>query len=135
MQTRASTNNLFDLYHPLNNLLAFNRLPQHTTPTADVRKTETGYQLQVDLPGFNKDEVSIELKDRVLSISAAHEETEDEEKNAYIVRERTTHLYTRRFSLPTRINVEDIDAALEDGVLTVKISTNDDTGVQRISIA
>ena len=85
----------------------------------DVRETENAYELDVDVPGFKKDEVSVQLEKGYLTISAGKKLDKDEKDNKgnYIRRERYEGACTRSFFVGENIRKEDITAKMEDGIL------------------
>ena len=90
----------------------------------DIRDTGSAYELEADLPGFKKDELSLELKDGYLVITAAKglDKDEKEKKSGkYIRRERYAGSMTRSFYVGEDIKQEDIHAKYEDGVLKLTI--------------
>ena len=89
----------------------------------DVRETENTYELDVDLPGFKKDEVSIELKNGTLTIQAAKGVDKDEEdKNGrYIRQERYAGACSRSFYVGEGIEAKDVSAKFEDGILKLSM--------------
>ena len=84
----------------------------------DVKESENGYSLAIDLPGFKKDEVQIDLRDGYLSIGAqkALDKEEKDEEGKYIRRERVSGSCARSFYVGD-VRPEDIRAKYEDGVL------------------
>ena len=78
----------------------------------DVKETETGYELDIDLPGFKKDEISAHLEDGYLTVSAAKGVDKDEKDNEgrYIRRERYSGSMTRSFYVGNAVTEEDIKA-------------------------
>ena len=78
----------------------------------DVKETETGYELDIDLPGFKKDEISAHLEDGYLTVSAAKGVDKDEKDNEgrYIRRERYSGSMTRSFYVGSAVTEEDIKA-------------------------
>ncbi len=88
----------------------------------DVIEKENGYQLEAELPGFNKEDIKIDLKDDTLTISAAHSENKDEKdkEGRYIRRERRSSSYQRSFHVEG-LKPEDIIAQYRNGVLTVNL--------------
>ncbi len=103
---------------------AFPRMPMagkrasHVMKT-DVRETENAYELDVDVPGFKKDEVSVQLEKGYLTISAAKKAAVDEKdsRGSYIRRERYEGSCTRSFFVGENVRKEDITARMEDGIL------------------
>ena len=88
----------------------------------DVIEKEDSYQLEAELPGFNKEDIKIDLKNDLLTISAAHSENKDEkdDNGKYIRRERRSSSYQRSFRVEN-LKPEDIFAQYRNGVLTVNI--------------
>ncbi len=88
----------------------------------DVIEKDNSYQLEAELPGFNKEDIKIDLKNDVLTISASHSENSDEkdDKGKYIRRERRSSSYQRSFRVDG-LKPEDIIAQYRNGVLTVNI--------------
>ena len=86
----------------------------------DVMEKDGNYVLQADLPGFNKEDIHVDLKDDILTISASHkEEKKEEDKNTrYIRKERRTSSYSRSFRV-ANVTHEDINASYNNGVLEV----------------
>lgn len=89
----------------------------------DVRETEGGYELDIDLPGFKKDEIQIGLEDGYLSISAAKGLDKDEKnkEGRYIRRERYAGTCSRSFYVGTGVKKEDVHARFEDGILKLSL--------------
>ena len=89
----------------------------------DVKETETGYELQIELPGYKKEDVNADLKDGYLTISAARSENKDEKdtEGNYIRRERYSGSCSRSFYVGKTIEPEDIHAKFEDGVLKLDV--------------
>ena len=88
--------------------------------STDIVENEGGYELDIELPGYKKDDVKAELKDGYLTISAqTHSETEDEQKGKYLRRERYVGSCSRSFYVGKDVKQEDIKARFEDGVLKV----------------
>ena len=88
--------------------------------STDVIEKDGEYLLQAELPGFNKEDIQIDLKNDVLTISASHtEETKEDENKKYLRRERRTNSYSRSFKVKN-IKAEDIEASYNNGILDVK---------------
>ena len=85
---------------------------------ADVRELEHSYELDVDLPGFKKDEIGVELDDGCLTICACKGQSHEEEKpGQYIRRERSFGECRRSFYVGEGIEPKDVCAKYEDGIL------------------
>lgn len=98
----------------------------------DVKETETGYELDIDLPGFKKDEISAHLEDGYLTVSAAKGVDKDEKDNEgrYIRRERYSGSMTRSFYVGNAVTEEDIKAKYENGILSLSIPKKDPKAVE-----
>ena len=84
----------------------------------DVRETENSYELDIDLPGFKKDEVNVELKNGYLTIQAAKglDKEEQDKKGKYIRQERYAGACSRSFYVGD-VKPEEVSAKYEDGIL------------------
>ncbi|HIZ81809.1 MAG TPA: Hsp20/alpha crystallin family protein [Candidatus Mediterraneibacter pullistercoris] len=93
----------------------------------DIREHDGGYELDVDLPGFKKDEISVELENGYLTISAAKglDKDEKDKKGKYIRRERYAGAMQRSFYVGDALTQEDIKAKFEDGILRLDIPKKD----------
>ena len=88
----------------------------------DVRETEDTYEVDVDLPGFKKDEISVELEDGYLTIRAAKglDKDEKDKKGKYIRQERYAGACSRSFYVGD-VKAEDVSAKYEDGILKLSM--------------
>ncbi len=91
--------------------------------TADVKEYEDHYQLELELPGYKKEEVKVELEDGYLKIAAEHnEETEKKDDDGkYIRKERHYGKLQRNFYVGPRTKKEGITATFENGVLELSV--------------
>ena len=89
----------------------------------DVRETEDTYELDVDLPGFKKDEVTLELKNGVLTIQAVKglDKDETDKKGKYIRQERYAGACSRSFYVGTDIDPAQVTAKFENGILCISV--------------
>ena len=89
----------------------------------DVKETENGYEVAIDLPGFKKDEIQLELKDGYLTISAAKglDKDEKDKKDKYIRRERYAGSMSRTFYVGESITEDKIHAKYENGILLLDV--------------
>lgn len=89
----------------------------------DVRETEKTYELDIDLPGFKKDEIQMELKDGVLTVSAAKglDKDEEDKKGNYIRKERYAGSMSRSFYVGKHVTVEDVHPKYESGILSFSV--------------
>ena len=95
----------------------------------DVQEHDDHYEVVIDLPGFKKDELSLELKDGYMIISATKgldKDEKDEKTGKYVRRERYAGSMTRSFYVGEDIKQEDIHAKYESGVLKLSIPKPED---------
>lgn len=91
--------------------------------STDVKEVENGYELEMDLPGFKKDEIQMELKDGVLTVSAAKglDKDEEDKKGNYIRKERYAGSMSRSFYVGKHVTVEDVHPKYESGILSFSV--------------
>ena len=89
----------------------------------DVRELDNSYELDVDLPGFKKDEISVDLKNGYLTIGASKglDRDQKDENGKYIRRERYAGVCSRSFYVGSSVRPEQIGAKYEDGILKLSV--------------
>ena len=89
----------------------------------DVRETEDTYELDVDLPGFKKNEVTVDLQDGYLTISAAKglDKDESDKKGKFLRQERYAGSMSRSFYVGDDVESADVSAKFEDGILKISV--------------
>jgi HSP20 family protein len=87
----------------------------------DVVDRDDKYVVRADLPGLKPEEVKIDVEDDLLTISAEHEESEEEKKDDYVRRERRYGAFSRSMNLPKGVTADQIEATTKDGVVEVSI--------------
>jgi HSP20 family molecular chaperone IbpA len=99
--------------------------------STDIKETDDGYEMIVDLPGINKDDVTVKLENGYLTITASkgleRGTSDDETRNdgRYIRRERYSGHIERSFYVGENLTQEDINAKFKDGILTLDIPKKD----------
>ena len=98
----------------------------------DVKETDTGYEVDIDLPGFKKDEINAQLDNGYLTISAAKglDKDEKDKKGKYIRQERYAGAMSRSFYVGEGITQEDIKAKYEDGILRLSVPKKEAKAVE-----
>lgn len=94
----------------------------------DVRETDDSYEVDIDLPGFKKDEVNVQLDEGYLTISAAKgldKDEKDKKSGKYIRRERYAGSMSRSFYVGDAITQEDVHARFDSGILRLTIPKKD----------
>ncbi|MCR5278118.1 MAG: Hsp20/alpha crystallin family protein, partial [Lachnospiraceae bacterium] len=89
----------------------------------DVKESDGGYDLEIELPGYKKEDLQLELKDGYLNVVATTKQnTDDQDKNGhYIRRERYIGTSSRSFYVGDEVTENDIKAKFEDGVLNIYV--------------
>ena len=118
-----------DLFSPIRNAIFgvptfrheeknFNKLMK-----TDIKETENSYELEIEMPGIDKKDINIDLKNGYLTISSEkHSSNEEKDKrDNYVRRERYYGSVSRSFYVGNKINQEDVTASLEHGLLTIVI--------------
>ena len=105
----------------------------------DVRELDNGYEIIVDLPGFKKDEIEVQLEDGYLTISTAKglDKDETDKKGNYIRKERYSGSMSRSFYVGDGISEDDIHGKFENGILQLDVPKKEVKAVEtkkRISI-
>ncbi len=88
----------------------------------DVYQKDEDYFVEVDLPGYKKEEISVDFSDDVLTIKAQHNEEEESKEKKYYYRTRKCSEFMRQIRF-SNIDHENIDAQFNDGVLAIKLPT------------
>lgn len=91
----------------------------------DIRETDKEYIIEAEIPGFNKDEIKVEVNNGYLTIKADRQEIINEEKEGYIRKERRHGAYQRSFKLDN-VKENEITAKYENGVLKLKLPKIDE---------
>lgn len=91
------------------------------TPSVNTREGEYAYHVEVDLPGVKKDDIHVDLKDNVLTISGERKTKKEVKEKDYYKKESSYGKFQRSFTLPDNTDAENIEANSKDGVLEVII--------------
>ncbi len=91
------------------------------TPKVNTREGEFAYHIDVDLPGVKKEDINIDVRDNVLTISGERNFKKEVKEEDYYKVETDFGKFTRSFTLPDNVDIENISATAEDGVLEVVI--------------
>ena len=89
----------------------------------DIKESDKGYELEMDLPGFKKDEIKVQLKDGYLTLAAANglDKDEKDKEGSYIRRERYAGSMSRSFYVGKHVTVEDVHPKYESGILSFSV--------------
>ncbi|MEW4923798.1 Hsp20/alpha crystallin family protein [Algibacter sp. 2305UL17-15] len=104
-------------------------------PSTNISDEDKAFELSIALPGLDKDDVQIEVKDNYLTISAKSETQNEENHKNWIRTEFVSHSFYRAFELPSNANPEKIDAKMKNGRLDIKVGKrNTATSRKTISV-
>jgi len=103
-------------------------------PRVDIRETDDALLLQAELPGIDKKDIRLEVKDGVLTLSGERRYEKDvKEENVHRV-ERAYGSFSRSFSLPTNVDADKVDANMKNGVLEVRLPKRESAKPKAIAI-
>ena len=99
----------------------------------DVKDTKDGYEVDIDLPGFKKDEIKIQLNNGTLTVSAAKglDKDEEDKEKKYLRRERYAGAMSRSFYVGDHVTEEDVHPKYENGILSFTIPKKEQKAVEQ----
>eukprot|EP01035_Chromulina_nebulosa_P028465 gene28465-37573_t len=103
-------------------------------PSVDVKETETSFELAFTLPGLEKEDVKIELKDNRLTVSGERKMEKEENNTRYHRVETHYGSFSRSFMLPENVNADAIEAVFKNGILTLTLPKTEQVGPKTIAI-
>lgn len=108
-------------------------------PATNVSENEKAFNIDLSVPGFNKEDIKIEIENDVLKVSAESEvKNEEKDENEKVLRrEFRKSSFVRSFSIPENIDTENISAVQKDGILQITLPKQEkstDDGVKKIEI-
>jgi HSP20 family protein len=104
-------------------------------PPVDIQETADGYRLQAELPGLTRDDINITLENNVLRLTGERKFERDAKKENFQRIERTYGAFSRAFALPQQVNGEGVQAAFENGVLTITVPKAEQAKPRKIEIS
>jgi HSP20 family protein len=90
-------------------------------PAVDVRDAGAQFDVVVDLPGYESDDIEVEVRNRTVRVDATHRESTDEEGADYVRQERSKRSVSRSVTLPEDVDESEAAADISNGVLTVTL--------------
>jgi len=107
---------------------------QQYAPTFDVKEEKDAFLFKADLPGFKQEDVEISVTGNRLNVSGKRDEEVTNETGSYYCRERMHGSFSRSFTLPDSANADQIDASMNDGVLTLRVPKSAEAQPKRIAV-
>lgn len=106
----------------------------HWLPAMDIRETDKALLIQAELPGIDKKDVKVEVKDDVLAISGERKyENDVKEENVHRIERAYGHFF-RSFSLPANVDTSKVDATMRNGVLEIRLQKQEGAITREVSI-
>ena len=104
-------------------------------PACEITEEEKHFSISLDIPGLQKDDISIEVKENQLYVTGERKFTGKSDKDNVLRTERRYGKFTRTFTLPANVNTEAIQARFENGVLDLALPKEEKAQSRKISIS
>ena len=100
-------------------------------PATDVYETETDYVVELEVPGFDREELAVEVTGHTLVVKGDHQEDTEKAGRELLLHERLERHFERRFELPVELDAEHVAATCEKGVLILHVPKTGETTTPR----
>ena len=110
------------------------RTTQGWVPAVDVWETDNDLVYAFDLPGVSEEQISIELQDDTLSVSAQRERTEQRSEDGFVRYERRFGSFSRAVAVPQGVTEDKVKADYRDGVLEIRVAKPETTKPKKITL-
>jgi len=104
------------------------------TPAVDIAEHDDEYNVKVELPGVNKEDVKITLENNILTIRGEKKQEKETKKENYHRVERSYGSFQRSFTLPTTVKSDRIDAVYKDGILSISLPKAEEAKPKQIEV-
>lgn len=115
-----------DIRHFVERLVPLETGETDFSPDCDIIESSSGFKIVMDLPGMNKDQIKITLKERVLTVSGERELYLDKDEKLKR-EERKQGVFSRAYAVPVEAGTSEVKASFKDGVLTVTVPKSEKT--------
>jgi len=105
------------------------------SPPVDIYETDDALVMKAELPGFSKDDISIEMKENTLVIKGERKREDEVKEGSYHRTERVYGAFQRSFLLPTTVDQDKVRAAYKDGVLELRLPKVQAAQPKRIAVS
>lgn len=105
-----------------------------SAPAADLYETEDAYVAELELPGFDRENINVTLEQGVLTVSGTRAGEREESEGDYHLRERRSGRFQRSFRMPESINPEDVEARFSNGILEVRMPKAAEARTRKIEV-
>ncbi len=103
-------------------------------PSVDIYETEDAVIVKAELPGIKKEEVSVEVKDNVLTLKGERIEDKEIKEESYFRKERCFGIFSRSFNLQHLVQPDKIKAKFKDGILEIEIPKPEEEKPKQITV-
>ncbi len=104
-------------------------------PMVDIYETEQGVVIQADLPGVEKKDVAVEVKENILTIKGVRHINQTVDDDQYYRKERTSGAFQRSFAMRAMISPDQIKASFKNGVLTIEVPKPQELKPKQVSVS
>ena len=105
-----------------------------TMPSIDIEDQGKNYRLTVDLPGFKKEDVQVELEEDEITINARRQQMDEERNKNFVRHERSAQTYYRRIHLPEPIRSDQSNAKLDNGILEIMLPKKEPKETKKLTV-
>ena len=110
------------------------RFGESNIPRLNISESDNTYHIEAELPGIKQEDIDLKLSNNILTISGKTEESSEENKKNYYMRECFTGSFQRSVSLHGNVSEDDINANFKDGVLKIDIAKKEEKTTKKIEI-
>lgn len=103
-------------------------------PAANIVETEKNYEIELELPGFDREDITVTVEQGVLTVSGQRPSEREASDRTYHLRERSTGRFSRSFSLPSSVDPDQVSARFEDGVLNIDLPKQEKARTRKIEV-
>jgi len=103
-------------------------------PATDIYETDHEYVVEMEVPGYEEKELSVELLDRVLTVKGARKAENDKAEKSYRLQERISQTFERQFELPSAVDTKKVNATFKAGVLELHARKADAEAPKKIPV-
>ena len=112
------------------------RLGELLTPASEASSDKSAYNITVELPGVDEDDVTLDVHDGLVSLKGEKREEKEEKRDTWYFRERSYGSFSRTFRLPPDADGDQAKATMKDGVLTISVpKAPADAGKKKVKIS
>ncbi len=127
-------NRMFDNFFGAPRRVERNDRVLYWTPRVNVEETDDQFEVTAELPGLNRDDVKIEIKDHALTFTGEKKtEKENKDRNVHLY-ERAYGKFCRTFTLPDNVDVDKIEAEFKDGILQIDIPKTEEAKPRQVEV-